>query len=89
MHACFKSMITHRAGSFSGYSCDIWAAGICLWVFIYGSLPFNEESPDDLFDAIIEKEPVFPQTKVILCILACVSISSFTMNTMYDMPPSS
>ena len=60
---------THRAGSFSGYSCDIWAAGVCLWAFVFGTLPFQlEDSPDDLFEAICEREPAFPDTKVRMCI---------------------
>lgn len=55
----------HRAGSFSGYSCDIWAAGVCLWAFVFGSLPFQlEDSPDELFEAICERELAFPDTKV-------------------------
>lgn len=47
-------------GSFSGYSCDVWSAGVCLWVFVFGTLPFQEESPEELFEAIREKDFVFP-----------------------------
>jgi len=37
---------------FSGYTCDIWAAGICLYIFATGSLPFYTEIPLALFDMI-------------------------------------
>lgn len=64
-HGAPTRIIPHSAGSFSGYSCDIWAAGVCLWAFVYGSLPFQlEDSPDELFEAICERELAFPDTKV-------------------------
>lgn len=53
--------MSRAGGPFSGYSCDIWAAGVCLWVFIFGSLPFMEDSPDDLFDRIVEGDLVWPE----------------------------
>jgi hypothetical protein len=53
-----------RAEPFSGYACDTWAAGVLLWVFIYGTLPFMEETPDDLFEAITTKDLEFPADKV-------------------------
>jgi len=37
---------------FSGYTCDIWAAGICLYIFATGKLPFYSEIPLALFDMI-------------------------------------
>mmetsp|Transcript_27068 Transcript_27068/g.49870 ORF Transcript_27068/g.49870 Transcript_27068/m.49870 type:complete len:567 (-) Transcript_27068:141-1841(-) len=37
---------------FSGYTCDIWAAGICLYIFATGNLPFYTEIPLALFDMI-------------------------------------
>ena len=50
-----------EGGSFSGYSCDVWATGVCLWVFVFGTLPFQEESPEELFEAIREKDFVLPE----------------------------
>ena len=37
---------------FSGYACDVWAAGICLHAFATGRLPFYSDVPMVLFDAI-------------------------------------
>ena len=48
---CFKSSV-----SFSGYAADIWAAGICLYIFVTGKLPFYSENPTELFDAIVDTE---------------------------------
>mmetsp|Transcript_32388 Transcript_32388/g.59430 ORF Transcript_32388/g.59430 Transcript_32388/m.59430 type:complete len:223 (-) Transcript_32388:68-736(-) len=39
---------------FSGYACDIWAAGICLYIFATGKLPFYTEIPLALFDLIAD-----------------------------------
>jgi len=39
---------------FSGYACDIWAAGICLYIFATGKLPFYTEIPLALFDMIAD-----------------------------------
>jgi len=39
---------------FSGYACDIWAAGICLYIFVTGKLPFYTEIPLALFDMIAD-----------------------------------
>jgi len=54
------AVYVYRSSAFSGYRADIWATGVCLWVFIYGTLPFMEDTPDELFDAIAEKELEFP-----------------------------
>ena len=40
--------------SFSGYATDIWAAGICLYVFATGKLPFFSPNPIELFQSISE-----------------------------------
>jgi len=53
---CFWSpeMCAEDSLVFSGYACDIWAAGICLYVFTTGELPFYTEIPLLLFDTIAE-----------------------------------
>ena len=39
---------------FSGYAADMWAAGVCLYIFATGKLPFYSELPLDLMSAIKE-----------------------------------
>ena len=40
--------------AFSGYAADIWAAGVCLYIFATGRLPFYNNIPLDLMDIIKE-----------------------------------
>lgn len=40
--------------AFSGYTADIWAAGVCLYIFVTGKLPFFADNPVDLMDLIRE-----------------------------------
>jgi len=47
---------------FSGYVADIWAAGICLYVFVTGKLPHYHENPTDLFDLIADEAITYPKT---------------------------
>lgn len=42
---------------FSGYAGDIWAAGVCLYIFVTGRLPFYSEVPSELFEMICKEEP--------------------------------
>lgn len=39
---------------FSGYAADMWAAGVCLYIFVTGKLPFYSEVPTELFETITE-----------------------------------
>jgi serine/threonine protein kinase len=41
-------------GTFSGYAADLWAAGVCLYIFVSGRLPFYADNPVDLLDLIKE-----------------------------------
>jgi serine/threonine protein kinase len=45
--------------AFSGYAADIWAAGVCLYIFVTGKLPFYTNIPLDLFDMIKEANVPF------------------------------
>ena len=45
-------MCSENAGPFSGYAADLWAAGICLFIFTTGYLPFYSTIPTQLFDQI-------------------------------------
>jgi serine/threonine protein kinase len=42
--------------SFSGYAGDMWAAGVCLFIFVTGKLPFYSETPQELFDMIAHSD---------------------------------
>jgi len=43
-----------NARHFSAYAADIWAAGVCLFTFTTGRLPFYSDNPSDLFRMILE-----------------------------------
>jgi serine/threonine protein kinase len=45
--------------AFSGYAADIWAAGVCLYIFVTGKLPFFTNVPLDLFEMIKEAKVPF------------------------------
>ncbi|GKY92634.1 hypothetical protein MPSEU_000233500 [Mayamaea pseudoterrestris] len=42
--------------AFSGYAADIWAAGVCLYIFVTGKLPFYSEDPGELMKLIAKGE---------------------------------
>ncbi|GAX12186.1 hypothetical protein FisN_1Hh112 [Fistulifera solaris] len=50
----FWSPEMYGCSSFSGYAADIWAAGVCLYIFVTGRLPFYSEAPAELMDLIKE-----------------------------------
>lgn len=62
---CFWSpeMCAENSLVFSGYTCDIWAAGVCLFVFATGSLPFYSEIPLVIFDEIAAAHIDFDNVK--------------------------
>lgn len=43
-----------QGSSFSGYAADMWAAGVCLYIFVSGRLPFFSSTPMDLMNIIKE-----------------------------------
>lgn len=47
-----------KSEAFNGYLVDIWALGINLYSFLYGSVPYHNENASELFDAI-EDSPVY------------------------------
>jgi [calcium/calmodulin-dependent protein kinase] kinase len=54
---CFWSPeMCEGSQAFSGYAADIWAAGVCLYIFVTGILPFYSEVPTDLFEMISSAE---------------------------------
>ena len=58
---CFWSpeMCKEEGGAFSAYAADLWAAGICLYIFVTGMLPFYSEVPTTLFDMIEDAKVKF------------------------------
>jgi len=49
---------------YSAYAADVWAAGVCLWIFVFGSLPFWDTSPDAIFRKVyLDPLPEFPSRK--------------------------
>ena len=38
--------------SFNAYACDLWAAGICFYIFLTGQVPFYDDAVTDLFEKI-------------------------------------
>lgn len=54
---CFwSSEMCEGSRTFSGYACDLWAAGVCLYVFTTGRLPFYSELPLELMETIAKGE---------------------------------
>lgn len=54
---CFWSPEMCSSSSFfSGYACDMWAAGVCLYIFVTGKLPFFSEVPTELFEMIVQAD---------------------------------
>lgn len=47
-------MLTGEA--FNGRPCDIYAAGVTLYMFVYGRPPFVQTSVSDLYEAIRSKD---------------------------------
>lgn len=55
---CYWSpeMCAVDGGKFSGYAADLWSAGVCLYVFTTGRLPFFSLIPSELFELIAKAD---------------------------------
>ncbi|CAN0076454.1 unnamed protein product, partial [Sphacelaria rigidula] len=49
-----------RQGTYNAYAADVWAAGVCLWVFRFGTPPFYDPDPSNLFLEICRQPLLFP-----------------------------
>lgn len=49
---------------YDAYKADVWAAASCLWVFVFGVLPFwqphDPHNPQPIFDKLIEAKTALP-----------------------------
>jgi hypothetical protein len=45
-------MCAEASSSYSAYMADTWAATVCLWIFIFGELPFSHRDVTVLFQQI-------------------------------------
>ncbi|CAM9626964.1 unnamed protein product, partial [Ectocarpus sp. 12 AP-2014] len=51
-----------RQGTYNAFAADVWAAGVCLWVFRFGTPPFYNTDPSNLFAEICRQPLLFPRS---------------------------
>lgn len=51
----FMSPEMIKEQKYDGFKVDIWASGVCLYIFLHGKLPFWGDTPEEVFDVITEK----------------------------------
>ena len=54
---------------------DIWAAGICLYIFVSGRLPFFSELPLELMETIAKGEVPFDELDVSDSLMSLIKIT--------------
>mmetsp|Transcript_120 Transcript_120/g.281 ORF Transcript_120/g.281 Transcript_120/m.281 type:complete len:475 (+) Transcript_120:58-1482(+) len=47
---------------YNGFLIDVWAFGVCLYIFVCGNLPFWGDNADSVFDVITNKPLSIPDT---------------------------
>lgn len=56
--ACFQKLALSKlnalGGSYAGRGVDIWALGVSLWIFIFGSCPFMAANEFAMYELIRE-----------------------------------
>jgi len=53
-HFMAPEVITEH--KYSGFPVDIWAAGVCMFIFVNGELPFWGDNTDEVFEDIMNSE---------------------------------
>lgn len=72
-----------------GRAVDWWAFGVLTYEMLLGQSPFRGEDEDEIFDAILEDEPLYPITmpRDAVSILQKVSTSFYVVDPqIYDIP---
>lgn len=60
-HAVIFQTSLRRQGTYNAFAADVWAAGVCLWVFRFGTPPFYDPDPSNLFVEICRQPLLFPE----------------------------
>lgn len=51
---------TGQSRGYNAYMADLWASAVCLWIFVFGTVPFQSGDVTELFRTIREVEPPRP-----------------------------
>lgn len=50
----------HLQRQYDGFKCDVWSLGVCLFAMVCGAVPFRAKTIEELNEAVIKAELVFP-----------------------------
>lgn len=56
---CFSQILLEQR---YGRAVDWWAFGVLMYEMLLGQSPFRGDDEDEIFDAILEDEPLYPIT---------------------------
>eukprot|EP01025_Chloroclados_australasicus_P009882 TRINITY_DN1383_c0_g1_i1.p1 TRINITY_DN1383_c0_g1~~TRINITY_DN1383_c0_g1_i1.p1 ORF type:complete len:679 (+),score=95.20 TRINITY_DN1383_c0_g1_i1:281-2317(+) len=57
---CFRAPEMQSGQSYDPFNADIWAMGVCLYVMVFGTLPFQGDSEQEVYHAIANQKLAFP-----------------------------
>ncbi len=58
------------------YAADLWAAGVVLYCFVYGELPFRGACVPDVYRSIAMDDVPFPDSQLVSPALGCAHAPS-------------